>query len=82
MDHEQLTAKMLLKVKEMEGLVYEYEGEDSFYKGMKGSFEVLEDMNCCAPTQDVLFSFQSDRSRKVMTAKELEDFLKDCRLFK
>lgn len=78
MDNEELVQKMLIKVKNIEGQKFIYNGNDSFYNGLQGEFEVLEDMNCCAPTQDVLFSFQSHNSRKVMSAHELEDFLKDC----
>ncbi len=33
-----------------------------------GRFELLEDMNCCAPTDQILVAFQMPHSRKVMDA--------------
>lgn len=58
---------------------YIYEGSDERFHGRTGHFEVLEDMNCCAPTQNVLFAFQCGTSRKVMDADELCGFYKDCK---
>lgn len=36
--------------------------------GQTGKFELLEDMNCCAPTDQILVAFEMPRSRKVMDA--------------
>ena len=41
------------------------------YKGEQGTFEILDDMNCCAPTNAVLFSFQTGKRRYVMEAAQL-----------
>ncbi|MCF0246087.1 MAG: hypothetical protein HUJ55_04610 [Ileibacterium sp.] len=43
--------------------------------GQQGSFEVLEDLNCCAPTHNVLFAFVMNGSRKVMTAAQMLELL-------
>ncbi|MBF0579974.1 hypothetical protein IM774_09350 [Erysipelotrichaceae bacterium RD49] len=61
------------------GYQYEYFGEETSFKGTVGHFELLEDMNCCAPTNTVLFAFYTANRRKVMGAEELLDFLKQCR---
>lgn len=60
-----------------EQLVRRYENQllentsDPALKGKTGRLEVLEDMNCCAPTNQILFAFQMDGSRKVMNAATL-----------
>lgn len=56
-----------------------YTGTDSRFHGKTGTLEVLEDMNCCAPTNNVLFAFQCETSRKVMSAPEVLEFVQDCR---
>lgn len=66
-------------VEQAAGDDYEYVGEETNFKGAVGHFELLEDMNCCAPTNSVLFAFYSANRRKVMTAGELLDFFKQCK---
>ena len=51
--------------------------DDPFY-GQTGRFEVLEDLNCCAPTQNVLFAFVNPERRKVMDASTLLEFARQC----
>ena len=46
-------------------------GKTFVLEGQPGHFEVLEDMNCCAPTNNVLFAFVMESSRKVFTAAGL-----------
>lgn len=58
--------------------LYRYLGADPEWKGQEGRFEVLEDMNCCAPTNNVLFTFDAGSRRKVMGAEELLAFADDC----
>lgn len=55
---------------EHEGEVFVYLGEDPHFP-REGVLEILEDMNCCDPTQNVLFALQGSRRRKVMEADEL-----------
>lgn len=57
------------------GKRYRYEGNDPDFHDTEGTFEILEDMNYCAPTQDVLFAFHTDARRKVMSDCQFLDFL-------
>ncbi len=66
-------------VEQAAGHQYEYFGPEANFKGAIGHFELLEDMNCCAPTQAVLFAFYTSNRRKVMTAGELLDFFSQCK---
>lgn len=60
-------------------IVNENKGKAFEHEGKKGHFEILEDLNCCAPTQDVLFAFVMETSRKVMTADQFLDFYERCK---
>lgn len=64
-------------VKEHQNESFRYIGNDPKYKNLTGHFEVIEDMNCCAPTNEFLFAFVGERSRKVMTAEELMEHTGD-----
>lgn len=57
---------------------YVYHGEDPFFKEKTGTFSILEDMNCCAPTLDVLYVFSIGPSRKVMDPSQFLEFLNHC----
>ncbi len=68
----------ILQVEQATGHEYEYLGDDkSFFKSI-GHFEVLDDMNCCAPTNSVLFAFYTGTRRKVMSADEFLEFFAHC----
>lgn len=75
MDAEQ---KALQICEQAQNQQFRYMGPDTSMKGRTGRFEVLDDLNCCCPTNNVLFSFQSTASRKVMNAEELISFYQDC----
>ncbi|OLU36702.1 hypothetical protein [Ileibacterium valens] len=68
---DQNTALAEIFVKENYGKNLRYVGEDSRFKDEIGTLQILEDMNCCAPTNDILFSFNCKNRRKVMSAKEI-----------
>lgn len=57
--------------------IFRYIGEDTNFKNYVGMVTILEDMNCCAPTNTVLFAFVCDTKRKVMTSEEFMKFTKD-----
>ena len=59
--------------------VFAYNGNDKEWIHQTGYLEILEDMNCCAPTHNILFAFVCDTKRKVMTAKEFMTFIKDLK---
>ena len=61
----------LLQIEKMKDRKYEYQGDDPDFQGEIGEFERLDDMNCCAPTNAVLFSFQTGKRRYVMEAAQL-----------
>lgn len=61
------------------GQIYEYTGQESSLAGAKGHFEILEDLNCCAPTQNVLFAFVYGTKRKVMSAGQLIEFFENTK---
>lgn len=67
-------------IKNYQGKTLIYMGEDQDWFNISGHLEVLEDMNCCCPTNTVLFAFVSTTKRKVMTAKEFMTFIKDCQM--
>lgn len=56
-----------------------YLGDDPVFKDQRGTFEILDDMNCCAPTQNVLFAFVTPARRKVMDAASLLEFARFCK---
>lgn len=55
-----------------------YKGSDPAWKERTGRFSILYDMNCCAPTDGVLFEFDSDGLRKIMDARGFGEFYADC----
>lgn len=56
-----------------------YFGNDKEWKDSIGTVEILEDMNCCCPTTQILFAFIVNDKRKVMHDKEFIEFIKDCK---
>lgn len=70
----------LLQIEKMKGRKYEYQGDDPDFHGESGEFERLDDMNCCAPTDAVLFAFQCKGQRKVMTAAQFLELVKACKV--
>lgn len=71
--------KAVLAIEQAAGHDYRYEGDDEAWKGSVGYFKVLDDMNCCAATNNVLFAFYTGTKRKVMNATELLDFMAQCK---
>lgn len=69
----------LLQIEKMKDRKYEYQGDDPDFQGEIGEFERLDDMNCCAPTDAVLFAFQCKGHRKVMTAEQFLEFVQTCK---
>lgn len=63
-------------IKQHQHLTFTYIGQDPLFHQLTGHFEILEDMNCCAPTQNVLFAFITTNKRKVMDTYQLIEFLK------
>lgn len=62
----------------LKGKQFRYEGKDADWTGSVGTFSSLEDMNCCAPTLDVLYTFTAGTRRKVMAPGEFLAFVQDC----
>lgn len=81
MDHQYAENLALQKVEQAKGHLYRYSGDgEADLKGETGTFGVLEDMNCCAPTDQVLFVFfYGDNpdcpKRRVLSAEAFLDFL-------
>ncbi len=73
--HEQ---QAILQIEQAAGREYTYLGEDKSFFNSTGHFEVLDDMNCCAPTNSVLFAFYTKNRRKVMSAEEFLEFFAHC----
>lgn len=77
MEDDQLLEYMMENwIDEHTGQMYQYQDENSSWNNETGQFMVEHDNNCCSPTQNIAFCFQSACRRKVMTAEELEKFLK------
>ncbi len=72
-------AKAIALVEQTAHHEYVYEGDEAGFHGQKGHFEVLDDLNCCAPTNNVLFAFYTGTRRKVMDANGLADFFAKCK---
>ena len=71
MDPDEIRAELF--VKNNPGKQFRYIGDDPIFKDQIGTFEILEDMICCAPTQNILFAFNCPDSRKVLLAKQVLD---------
>ncbi len=65
-------------VERAQGALYRYMGNEEMWKGDVGRFERLDNLNCCAPENNVLFAFVTDERRKVMDAKGLLAFSALC----
>ncbi len=70
----------ILLVKNHQDKIFTYLGKDPDWYNISGHIQLLEDMNCCAPTHSVLFAFVTKTKRKVMTAKDFMTFLSDCQM--
>lgn len=60
--------RALLLLKKLDGQTVQLDASAPELAGETGQFEILEDMNCCAPTDQILVAFEMDRSRRVMDA--------------
>ncbi len=86
MDEQKMDPQMeenlaISTVQKAEGNWYVYKGsEEPLFFGDTGHFEVMGDMNCCAPTDAVLFAFiTNDGRRLMMDAPSLLKFFHACR---
>lgn len=79
-NEEEQEQKALMEVEESMGRFFQYQGDKEDWRGLVGYFQVLEDMNCCAPTNTVLFAFCVDHKRLVMRAEEFVKFYSQCHI--
>ena len=56
------------------GKEYIYKGEKQSLHGKVGTFSILYDCNCCCPTDQILFAFQSEDSQYPMSAQDFLTF--------
>lgn len=72
-DNILLEQKALSICEKNQNKLYVYTGSDIEKYGKTGYFEIVQDMNCCAPSDRVLFCFQTKDRRFVMDAHDLID---------
>lgn len=60
--------RALVLLKKLNGQLVQLDASAPELAGETGQFEILEDMNCCAPTDQILIAFEMERSRRVMDA--------------
>lgn len=66
-------------IEKHQGQKFLYTGDNAWARGKTGTFQILEDMNCCAPTNSVLFAFVLEKSRVVLSTEEFGEFIKFCK---
>lgn len=52
------------------GKKYLYKGENRDFYGAIGTFHLIHDQNCCCPTDQVLFAFETNKRQYYMSAKD------------
>lgn len=60
--------RALVLLKKLNGQMVQLDASVPELAGETGQFEILEDMNCCAPTDQILIAFEMEHSRRVMDA--------------
>lgn len=78
LNEEEQEQRALMEVEESMGRFFQYQGDKEDWRGLVGYFQALEDLNCCAPTNTVLFAFYVDNKRLVMQAGEFLRFFNQC----